>query len=165
MVGFNRRHSPAIEAVRGHFEATGRPLVVTYRVNAGQLPPAHWYNDRPSRRVASWARYATSSTPCSAIVEAPRVVRVCRGVRPKGGFARGGPGGHAPLHRWIGGPRSPMQQEDMPRRPRSGWKYWAVATPPSSTTIGGCLLDDRPAWRGSPRQRARFRSSRCSGRC
>lgn len=44
-VGFNRRHSPpvqhAIEVLRG----TG-PMVITYRVNSGELPSSHWYYDR-----------------------------------------------------------------------------------------------------------------------
>jgi predicted dehydrogenase/threonine dehydrogenase-like Zn-dependent dehydrogenase len=46
MVGFNRRHSPAIVMVRRHIGESGGPLVITYRVNAGRLPPQHWYLDR-----------------------------------------------------------------------------------------------------------------------
>jgi hypothetical protein len=46
MVGFNRRHAPAIVAVRRHIGESGGPLVITYRVNAGRLPPHHWYLDR-----------------------------------------------------------------------------------------------------------------------
>jgi predicted dehydrogenase/threonine dehydrogenase-like Zn-dependent dehydrogenase len=45
-VGFNRRWSPAITNVREHFGEAAGPLVVTYRVNAGPLPPEHWYRDR-----------------------------------------------------------------------------------------------------------------------
>lgn len=45
-VGFNRRYSPAVETVQRHFPGAGGPLVITYRVNAGQVPPEHWYNDR-----------------------------------------------------------------------------------------------------------------------
>lgn len=44
-VGFNRRWSPAIAAVRGHLVGIG-PLAITYRVNAGRLPDDHWYRDR-----------------------------------------------------------------------------------------------------------------------
>lgn len=46
MVGFNRRYAPSVRAVRKHFGSQGGPLVITYRVNAGPLPPAHWYFDR-----------------------------------------------------------------------------------------------------------------------
>lgn len=46
MVGFNRRHAPALDEVRRTFGVRGGPLVVTYRVNAGSLPASHWYNDR-----------------------------------------------------------------------------------------------------------------------
>ncbi len=45
-VGFNRRHAPMVErAVQALGDSVG-PLVVTYRVNAGELPERHWYNDR-----------------------------------------------------------------------------------------------------------------------
>jgi predicted dehydrogenase/threonine dehydrogenase-like Zn-dependent dehydrogenase len=46
MVGFNRRHSPAVARVIQHLAAAGGPLVMTYRVNAGALPGDHWYHDR-----------------------------------------------------------------------------------------------------------------------
>jgi predicted dehydrogenase/threonine dehydrogenase-like Zn-dependent dehydrogenase len=45
-VGFNRRHSPAVERVRRHFGKSRGPLVLTYRVNAGPLSTSHWYHDR-----------------------------------------------------------------------------------------------------------------------
>src|SRR5262249_29070710 len=45
-VGFNRRWSGAVRAVRDHLATGAGPLVVTYRVNAGELPAAHWYHDR-----------------------------------------------------------------------------------------------------------------------
>ena len=46
MVGFNRRHAPSVRALRRHFGALGGPLVINYRVNAGELPSEHWYLDR-----------------------------------------------------------------------------------------------------------------------
>jgi len=46
MVGFNRRWSDSVRRVQEHFGTTGGPLVLTYRVNAGTLPPSHWYHDR-----------------------------------------------------------------------------------------------------------------------
>jgi predicted dehydrogenase len=44
MVGFNRRFAPLAVRLRD-FVTTGEPLVVTYRVNAGYLPPEHWTQD------------------------------------------------------------------------------------------------------------------------
>jgi predicted dehydrogenase len=44
IVGFNRRHSPYAEAMR----ALGGPRLMSFRVNAGRLPPGHWVND-PAR--------------------------------------------------------------------------------------------------------------------
>jgi predicted dehydrogenase/threonine dehydrogenase-like Zn-dependent dehydrogenase len=48
MVGFNRRHSPLIAAVRAHFDGRTEPLAMTYRVNAGRIPNDHdaaWVHD------------------------------------------------------------------------------------------------------------------------
>lgn len=45
-VGFNRRYSEAVQLVQKHFAGGTGPLVITYRVNAGQLPAKHWYHDR-----------------------------------------------------------------------------------------------------------------------
>jgi len=44
MVGFNRRQSPHARALREAFRERG-PLMMTYRVNAGPLPPGHWLNE------------------------------------------------------------------------------------------------------------------------
>ena len=45
-VGFNRRWSPAVEQASAHMRSGAGPLVVNYRVNAGELPDSHWYHDR-----------------------------------------------------------------------------------------------------------------------
>ena len=45
-VGFNRRWSQPVKAVREHFADAPGPIVVTYRVNAGKVPEKHWYHDR-----------------------------------------------------------------------------------------------------------------------
>ena len=42
MVGFNRRFSPALSAVRGLVTSRRAPLVIEYRLNAGYLPLDHW---------------------------------------------------------------------------------------------------------------------------
>jgi predicted dehydrogenase len=44
LVGFNRRFSPLAAAMKGALAGRG-PIVATYRVNAGALPPGHWLND------------------------------------------------------------------------------------------------------------------------
>lgn len=46
LVGFNRRWSTAVRIVRQHLGHGSGPLVITYRVSAGQLPGRHWYHDR-----------------------------------------------------------------------------------------------------------------------
>lgn len=44
MVGFNRRFAPLAQRMRA-FCHTGEPMVLSYRVNAGYLPPDHWTQD------------------------------------------------------------------------------------------------------------------------
>jgi predicted dehydrogenase/threonine dehydrogenase-like Zn-dependent dehydrogenase len=44
MVGFNRRFSDAVIATRDHMCGAG-PLSMSYRVNAGMLPPSHWVHN------------------------------------------------------------------------------------------------------------------------
>ena len=44
LVGFNRRFSPMAQSIREAIAERG-PILMTYRVNAGQLPPGHWLND------------------------------------------------------------------------------------------------------------------------
>ena len=50
MVGFNRRFSPLAVEVRKFFATCPDPLSITYRVNAGKLPPDSWANDPGGRR-------------------------------------------------------------------------------------------------------------------
>jgi predicted dehydrogenase len=45
IVGFNRRFSPHAERTRAFFAERTGPLTMSYRVNAGQLPPDHWAHD------------------------------------------------------------------------------------------------------------------------
>lgn len=42
MTGFNRRFSPPMQAVREALAGRRSPLMVSYRMNAGYLPPEHW---------------------------------------------------------------------------------------------------------------------------
>lgn len=45
MVGFNRRFSPHAHALRTAFAGRRTPLAISYRVNAGGVPPGHWVHD------------------------------------------------------------------------------------------------------------------------
>lgn len=45
MVGYNRRFSAPVQALRDFFRDVDEPLAVTYRVNAGFLPKENWYQD------------------------------------------------------------------------------------------------------------------------
>ena len=42
MVGYNRRFSPAIRRTREVLANRTTPLLINYRMNAGELPPGHW---------------------------------------------------------------------------------------------------------------------------
>lgn len=46
MVGFNRRHSPAVQAAQKVLAGVASPKLITYRIAAGQVPDEHWYRDR-----------------------------------------------------------------------------------------------------------------------
>ncbi len=46
MVGFNRRFAPMVVRLKSFLSSISEPLALHYRVNAGQLPPDHWVNDR-----------------------------------------------------------------------------------------------------------------------
>lgn len=45
MVGFNRRFAPLVLKIGEHFADRRHPLLMTYRVNAGFIPPEHWVHD------------------------------------------------------------------------------------------------------------------------
>lgn len=44
MVGYNRRFSAPIKTIKGFWPDRRCPLILNYRVNAGQLDPKHWQN-------------------------------------------------------------------------------------------------------------------------
>jgi len=46
MVGFNRRFAPMVVEMKSFLSSISEPLALNYRINAGQLPPHHWVNDR-----------------------------------------------------------------------------------------------------------------------
>ena len=45
MVGFNRRYSPFARRMKEFFGNRTTPIIMHYRVNAGQIPPGHWVHD------------------------------------------------------------------------------------------------------------------------
>jgi len=45
MVGFNRRFAPLARRLYEFLKPRQEPLVATYRVNAGYIPPTHWVHD------------------------------------------------------------------------------------------------------------------------
>jgi predicted dehydrogenase/threonine dehydrogenase-like Zn-dependent dehydrogenase len=45
LVGYNRRFSAAMRAIKEFFASSCEPLVLTYRVNAGFQPSSSWYQD------------------------------------------------------------------------------------------------------------------------
>jgi predicted dehydrogenase/threonine dehydrogenase-like Zn-dependent dehydrogenase len=45
MVGFNRRFSPLARSAQDFFKDRKAPLSISYRVNAGRIPPTHWIQD------------------------------------------------------------------------------------------------------------------------
>lgn len=46
MVGFNRRFSPAMQALGTIVQKRRSPIVVNYRLNGGYIPPDHWVHGR-----------------------------------------------------------------------------------------------------------------------
>jgi predicted dehydrogenase len=45
MVGFNRRFAPLARRLYEFLKPRQEPLVATYRINAGYIPPTHWVHD------------------------------------------------------------------------------------------------------------------------
>jgi predicted dehydrogenase/threonine dehydrogenase-like Zn-dependent dehydrogenase len=79
MVGYNRRFSPAVQAIRQFMSSVTESLVVTYRVNAGYLPVNSWYqsSDQGGRIVGESChfvdtmQYLTGSLPISVNAISP----------------------------------------------------------------------------------------------
>lgn len=79
MVGYNRRFSAPVQALREFFLNVGEPLAITYRVNAGFLPKGSWYQDaaqggRVIGEIGHFLdvlQFLTGSTPISVFTTAP----------------------------------------------------------------------------------------------
>lgn len=76
-VGYNRRWSEAVRIVKNHFSGATGPLMITYRINAGQLPDSHWYHDRRQggRLLGEVCHFVDT---CAALVD--NVVTAARAV-------------------------------------------------------------------------------------
>ncbi|MEM2002855.1 MAG: Gfo/Idh/MocA family oxidoreductase, partial [Candidatus Methanomethylicaceae archaeon] len=81
MVGFNRRFAPLADELKRAVSGRG-PLSVTYRVNAGPIPPDHWLSDpAEGGRIVGEAChffdffvYLTGSTPAELYRLSPQGV-------------------------------------------------------------------------------------------
>ncbi|MEM9697090.1 MAG: Gfo/Idh/MocA family oxidoreductase, partial [Myxococcota bacterium] len=78
MVGFNRRFSDAATSVREHFSSVSRPLTVSIRFNAGEIPGDHWvqHSEEGGGRIIGeachaidLAAYLTGSPPVRVFAE------------------------------------------------------------------------------------------------
>ncbi len=74
MVGFNRRFAPLTAMVIDHFASINAPLIVTIRINAGQIAADHWIQDPDiggGRMIGEGCHFVdlaaalTGSNPCS----------------------------------------------------------------------------------------------------
>lgn len=84
MVGFNRRFSPAARTMRDITAARRAPLVATYRVNAGYLPPENWVHGREGGgRIVGEACHMLDLF--QFLVGAPAVAIAVETLRPQGG--------------------------------------------------------------------------------
>lgn len=79
MVGFNRRFAPLVLKMHDFLSARQRPIVATYRVNAGHLPQSHWtqHHDIGGGRIIGEAchfihllHFLTGTMPISVIATA-----------------------------------------------------------------------------------------------
>ena len=152
MVGFNRRHAPAIAAVRRHMGESGGPLVITYRVNAGRLPPHHWYVDRRQGEhlIGEVCHFVDT---CGFLVGHPVKDVYCVGQRGARRYSI-----RISLSRCVmrtaPWPRSPTRAEAIPRPQRSASRFWDVVTPRWwMTSAARCLTgrqkEDCPATKGT----------------
>ncbi len=89
MTGFNRRFSPPFRDIREFFSGEPAPLVITYRVNAGELPPGHWlYEPGQGGRILGEAchfidcmAFLTNASPTRVFAEAPAAATTLPGAR------------------------------------------------------------------------------------
>ncbi|MCS7000626.1 MAG: bi-domain-containing oxidoreductase [Candidatus Kapabacteria bacterium] len=114
MVGFNRRFSPAIRAIAEHFAHRVAPMTITYRFNAGAVPPTSWIQD-PAQggRIIGEACHAidtmvflTGALPVEVVAYA--LPPVARGIPHDtvSALIRFADGSVGTLHYWSNGDRA-----------------------------------------------------------
>ncbi|AQT78737.1 hypothetical protein B1R94_04955 [Mycolicibacterium litorale] len=89
-VGFNRRYSKHSRLLRDELrKRPGLPTTVIYRVNAGQIPPDHWFYDDPGGRLTAEGCHFIDY--CMFLVDSPVIGVSCTAQsmpgRPFDGFA------------------------------------------------------------------------------
>jgi len=83
MTGFNRRFSPAIQAIRKGLAERTTPLMVSYRMNAGYIPTDHWvHTEEGAGRNIGEACHIYDTF--RALVGFPIVDVSARAIRPQG---------------------------------------------------------------------------------
>jgi predicted dehydrogenase/threonine dehydrogenase-like Zn-dependent dehydrogenase len=89
MAGFNRRFSRPFQDIQDFFSAVPTPLVVMYRVNAGELPANHWiYRPGQGGRILGEAchfidcmAFLTNASPTRVFAESPAASTALAGAR------------------------------------------------------------------------------------
>jgi polar amino acid transport system substrate-binding protein len=89
MTGFNRRFSRPFQDIRDFFSTVSTPLVVMYRVNAGELPANHWlYEPGQGGRILGEAchfidcmAFLTNASPIRVFAEAPAAATTLAGAK------------------------------------------------------------------------------------
>lgn len=81
-VGFNRRFSPAVHAMKTILEQQHGPMMLLYRVNAGYLPPEHWVHgpEGGGRLIGEGCHMIDLF---QALVQAPLVEVCSQNLRPE----------------------------------------------------------------------------------
>lgn len=85
-IGYNRRWSPALAAVKDHL-GEASPRTVVYRVAAGELPGDHWYHDRRQGGRLRGEMCHFVDTCCALTGSAPEVVSAVAGSTGELGLA------------------------------------------------------------------------------
>ncbi len=85
MVGFNRRFSPHAQRLRDELDRRGGPILIHYRVNAGELPASSWMHDPIAGggrligegcHFVDLMRFITGAEPERIFCEAPAADRI-----------------------------------------------------------------------------------------
>ena len=87
-VGYNRRFAPLTAALRAHFQGRSGPLLITVRINAGEIPATSWVHDPRQGGGRLLGEGCHFVDLCAAIAGAEVTQVSAQGVGPAGA-ARG----------------------------------------------------------------------------